>query len=392
MRFDFDRIIDRRGTNSIKHDFGEEMGKTGDLIPLWVADMDFEAPPCVKDALGKIVEHGIHGYGNIVEEYASALAHWMERRFGWKIQPEWNVKTSGIVFAVYTAVRAFTKAGQAVMIQQPVYHPFQAAVEDTGRKLVNNPLIYQDGRYTMDLVDFEEKIIKNKVKLLILCSPHNPVGRVWTREELEAMGDICLKHGVLVVSDEIHADFVFPGHTHHIFASLKPEFAEISVICTAPSKTFNVAGLQDSNILIPNPVLREEFQDALGRIGYHGPTVMAQAACMAVYREGAEWLDELLVYLKDSVDYVRSFLKDRIPKIKLVEPEGMFLLWLDCSALGLESEALDAFFTEKAGLWLNMGSGFGLGGERFMRLNIGCPRSVLEQALTQLEKAVNGLA
>lgn len=391
MEESFDTIIERRNTDSIKYDFAARRGLPEGVLPLWVADMDFRTPPCVIEALVEKSRHGIFGYSDTREDYFETLRGWFSGRFGWDINPEWLVKTPGVVYAICTAIRALTEEGDAVLVQQPVYYPFSGSVLANRRKLVVNRLVYSDGRYSIDFDDFEEKIVKNDVKLFILCSPHNPVGRVWTREELVQMGEICLKHGVIVVSDEIHQDFTYPGHRHLVFASLKPEFKDITVTCTAPTKTFNLAGLQISNIFIPNHSIRRRFKAEISRSGYSQPNIMGIVACRAAYSGGAGWLEELKKYLLGNLNFLRDFLEQRIPRIKLVEPEGTYLVWLDCSELGLDDEKLEDFIIHEAGLWLDPGTMFGAGGEGFQRINIACPRSILEKALTQLEQAVRKL-
>ncbi|MBE6906345.1 MalY/PatB family protein [Marasmitruncus massiliensis] len=388
MQYPFDRLTDRRNTDSLKYDFAEKRGKPRDILPLWVADMDFPAPPAVIEALTEKSRHGIFGYSEGREDYFAALSGWYCKNFDWEIRPEWLVKTPSVVFAICAAIRAFTKDQDAVLIQQPVYYPFTESIVSNNRKLVVNQLIYADGKYTIDLRDFEEKIVQNQVKLFILCSPHNPVGRVWTEEELTAMGDICVKHGVIVVSDEIHADFVYPGHRHLVFAGLNPAFSEITVTCTAPTKTFNLAGLQISNILIANSALRTRFRHEIGRAGYSQPNVMGLVACRAAYTQGQEWLDQLRAYLAGNLDCVRQFLQAQIPQIRLVEPEGTYLVWLDCRGLGLDDQQRERLLVEKAGLWLDTGTMFGAGGEGFERVNIACPRATLKEALGRLQKSV----
>lgn len=389
MQNNFDIIIDRKNTDSLKYDFAVRRGMPEDILPLWVADMDFRTPPCVIDALAEKSRHGIFGYSDTREDYFEVLRDWFSRQFGWNVKPEWLVKTPGVVYAFCTAIRSLTDEGDAVLIQEPVYYPFSGSIRANGRKLVVNQLIYSQGKYTIDFEDFEEKIIRNRVKLFILCSPHNPVGRVWTREELLRLGEICLKHGVLVVSDEIHADFTFPGHRHLVFADLKPEFSEMTITCTAPTKTFNLAGLQISNIFIPNQSIRRRFRQEIDKSGYSQPNIMGIVACRAAYRDGQEWLEELRKYLSGNLDYLRDFLKHNLPQIKLVEPEGTYLVWLDCSGLGLDDRELENLIVNKARLWLDSGTMFGAGGEGFQRINIGCPRAILDQALKQLQQAVN---
>lgn len=389
MKFDFDRITERKGTNSLKYDFARERGKGEDVLPLWVADMDFPAAPCILERLDKAVKHGIFGYTDSKEDYFAAVSGWYRERFGWETKESWLVKTPGVVFAIAMAIRAFTKEGDAVLIQQPVYYPFGQTVKANNRRLVNSPLKQVNGKYVMDYEDLEQKIVKENVKLFVLCSPHNPVGRVWTEEELRRVGNICLKHHVLVVSDEIHSDFVYEGHTHHIFASLDEEYADNSIICTAPSKTFNLAGLQISNIFIPNANIRKQFKRQIDATGYCEVNAMGLFACQAAYEGGAQWLDELKLYLKGNLDYIRDFLKEKLPEIKLVEPEGTYLVWLDFRELGLTEAQREELVVKRAKLWLDSGAMFGPEGEGFERVNITCPRSVLQKAMEQLERAVH---
>lgn len=388
MEYSFDRIIERKGTYSLKYDFAERYGKPGDLLPLWVADMDFQTCPAVTDALRDAVGHGIYGYSECLDDYYDILGRWFKESHHWDIEKEWVVKTPGVVFAICAAIRALTGRGDAVMIQQPVYYPFAASVLNNGRRLVNNPLRYADGKYTVDFEDFEEKIIQNDVKLFILCSPHNPVGRVWSKEELERMGDLCVRHGVLVVSDEIHADFTYPGHTHQVFAGLKPQFAQRTVTCTSPSKSFNLAGLQVSNIVIPDTDLRRKFKSEIVRTGYSQLNTMGLFACRAAYSGGKQWLADLKAYLNENLAFVRRSLRERLPQVHLVEPEGTYLLWLDFRALNLSEKQLEELIVNRARLWLDRGTMFGQEGAGFERINIACPRATLQKALLALEQAV----
>jgi cystathionine beta-lyase len=351
--------------------------------------MDFPAPQPVLDALRKAVDHGIFGYSDTKEDYYRAVSGWFRDRFGWETKPEWLVKTPGVVFALAMAVRALTQPGDAVLIQPPVYYPFFSVVRDNGRKLVESPLVYENGRYSIDFTDFEEKITQNGVKLFILCSPHNPVGRVWTREELQTLGDICQKHGVFVVSDEIHCDFAFPEHPHTVFAAAVPALAERSIVCTAPSKTFNLAGLQTSNIWIPGQTIRVAFLKEIDRSGYSQLNSLGLVACQAAYEQGGEWLDQCRAYLRGNLDFLRHFLAQHIPEIQLVEPEGTYFAWLDCSRLGLGRKELNDLVINQAKLWLDAGHIFGGGADQFQRVVLACPRATLEQALTRLERAIH---
>lgn len=389
MNCQFDNEIERKGTNSLKYDFAAERGKPDDVLPLWVADMDFQTAPPIIKALEQSAAHGIFGYSESKQEYFDALQRWYSENFQWDVEKKWLVKTPGVVFAICAAIRSLTKKGDAVLIQQPVYYPFSQSVVENERVLVNNPLVFRDGVYSIDFEDFEEKIVRNHVRLFVLCSPHNPVGRVWTKEELTRMGDICVKHGVLVVADEIHADFVYPGYRHFVFAGLKPEYADITITCTAPSKTFNLAGLQVSNIFITNSKLRHLFVDEIEKTGYSQLNTMGLLACQAAYAHGGQWLNELREYLKGNLDFTRRFLAEKLPQIKLIEPQGTYLVWLDCRALGLNEEQLEDLFVNRARLWLDRGSLFGPEGAGFERINIACPRKTLQQALLQLEKAIH---
>lgn len=390
MDFPFDRVIERKGTYSLKYDFAERYGKPQNLLPLWVADMDFQTCPAVTDALRDAAGSGIFGYSECLDDYYEALRQWFSESYSWDIQREWVVKTPGVVFAICAAVRALTQKGDAVMIQKPVYYPFSASVLNNGRRLINNPLRYADGKYTVDFEDFEAKIVQNHVKLFILCSPHNPVGRVWSKEELERMGDLCARHGVLVVSDEIHADFTYPGRTHRVFAGLKPQFAQQTVTCTSPSKSFNLAGLQISNIIIADADIRRKFLDEVARTGYSQLNTMGLLACRAAYSGGRPWLEGLKAYLSDNLAFSRRFLHERLPQVRLVEPEGTYLLWLDFRALNLTERQLEDLIVNRARLWLDRGTLFGQEGAGFERINIACPRAVLQKALFQLEQAVLG--
>ena len=386
---DFDTVIDRTHTNSLKYDFAVQRGKPKDVLPLWVADMDFQTSPEIIEALNKAVSHGIYGYSESKEEYFDAVYNWYNDNFNWQVKKEWLIKTPGVVFAIALAINALTNEGDSVLIQNPVYYPFTEVIIDNNRKLVNNSLVRNGKKYEIDFEDFEKKIIENNVKLFILCSPHNPVGRVWKKWELEKIGDICLKHNVKIVSDEIHSDFVYPENKHIVFSSLDEKYQNITITCTAPTKTFNLAGLQISNIFIPNLEIRKKVLKQLDKVGYSQVNLMGLVACEAAYKYGRQWLNELKEYLLDNLNFLRDYLETNIPQIKLIEPEGTYLIWLDCSALGLEDKELEKFIVEKAKLWLDSGYIFGKEGEGFQRINIACPRETLKKALEQLKEAVD---
>ena len=387
MPINFDEIIDRRNTSCLKHDFAVERGYPADILPFWVADMDFRAPAPVIDALKARAEHGIFGYTQIKDDYFAVLRNWFRTRHAWDIERSELIITPGVVFAIATAIRAFTEPGDAVLIQQPVYYPFANMIRQNKRTLVDNPLRLIEGRYQIDFEDFEQKIVEHGVKLFILCSPHNPVGRVWTRAELEQIAAVCLRHNVIVVADEIHEEFIRPGFRHIPFASLSEEAAAVTITCTSPSKTFNLAGLQISNIFIRNAELRRRFKDELSRTGCDEPNTLGLTGAKAAYEHGAAWLTELLAYLEENNARTKAFLAQHLPKVRLVEPEGTYLLWLDFSAYGLSDKELNEKIIHEANLWLDDGPIFGAGGSGFQRINIACPWSTLENGLEHLAKA-----
>lgn len=381
---DFDTVIDRKGTRSLKYDFAVRRGKPENVLPLWVADMDFQTSSYITDALEDMVKHGVFGYSESEEHYFEAVQNWMERHYNWHVKESWMTKTPGIVFALAMAVKAYTQENDAVLIQPPVYYPFKEVVEDNHRRLVNNTLVLgEDGTYTIDYEDFEKKIVEENVKLFILCNPHNPVGRVWTKEELERLGDICLKHGVFVVSDEIHADFAFE-RKHTVFSEVKEAYRDISMICTSPSKTFNIAGLQISNIFISNPGKATAFRRQVAAAGYSQVGLPGLVACEAAYRYGDEWLEGVLAYIKANAEFTRAYLQEHLPRVKMTKLEGTYLVWLDFRDYGLTDKELDEKILNEAGLWLDSGAVFGKCGEGFQRINIACPRKTLQQALDRL--------
>ncbi len=381
MNFDFDKITDRSNTFAEKYDLAKERNKPSDAISLWVADMDWPVAPAITDALIKRCEHGIFGYSWPDDRYYDALKKWFSERHNFEIKKEWVVNTPGVVFALCTAIKAFTNEGDSVLIQRPVYYPFSNSIRNLNRKLVNNPLIYNDGVYSIDFEDFENKIVKENVKLFILCSPHNPGGRVWKREELERLSKICLKHNVVVVSDEIHCDVTFEENTHTVFASLSKEAAQNTVVCTAPSKTFNLAGLQFSNIIIANEKLRKAFCLQLDKTGYDEPNVAGIEAAAAAYANGGEWFDQAKAYIWQNILFAEKYILQNCPKIKVCKPQGTYLLWLDFKAFDLTDRQIEDKILNKAKVWLDGGSMFGLEGEKFQRINCATPRKILEAAL-----------
>ncbi|MBR0225579.1 MAG: pyridoxal phosphate-dependent aminotransferase [Thermoguttaceae bacterium] len=385
---DFDVFVERHGTGSIKYDNAALFGVPDGLMGFWVADMDFRAPSCAQDALRKIADHGVFGYTNETDAYFDAVARWMSERHHYEVAPESLVKTPGVVFALAQCVRAFTKIGDAVVVQQPVYPPFAAVVRKNRRELVSSDLKQDDqGVYHIDFEDFERKVVEKNVKLFILCSPHNPVGRVWTRDELTRLGEICVRHGVLVVSDEIHHDFVFKG-VHTVFETIKPEFAENCVTCTAPSKTFNLAGLQTSNIFIRNKKLRDVFRAEVEACGVDGLNQAGQAAARAVYTNGGEWYEAMLKYVEGNFELAVDFINTEIPRVSTVKSEGTYLLWVDFRATGWDDDKIDRVLREDAGVWLNSGNDFGAAGRGFQRMNLACSRDYLRRGLEKMRDAL----
>ena len=386
MKYNFDEIIDRRGTDCLKYDFGPKRKGRSDLLPMWVADMDFKLPDEILADLHKRVDHGIFGYTDPLDDYFEALNHWFSTRYGYTVDPEWVTLGAGLVYAVHLSVQAFTKPGEGVMVMQPVYYPFSEAIKQNGRKLVNCQLHY-DGAYSIDFEKMEKQIKEEDVKVLIFCSPHNPVGRVWTKEELTKVADICLENGVILMIDEIHCDFVFPGHKFTSIMNLDEKYHKIVALYSSPGKTFNVAGLQSANIIIPNPELRAKFKKANTSAGYSQANCMGQVALMSCYTKGAEWVDELVEYIWGNVCYMKEFVEKNFPKAHFVDPDGTYLTWVDFSGYGLEDDDLEHLMVEEAKLWLDSGAIFGPETKQFERFNLGCPRSVVEQAMKQLKAA-----
>lgn len=380
----FDRVINRKNTRCLKYDFAVQRGMPADVLPLWVADMDFETSSYIEDALVERAKEGIFGYSEVQAPYFEIVKNWMKKHHDWEPEESWLIKTPGVVFALAMAVKAFTEPGDSVLLQLPVYYPFSEVIRDNGRRIVSNTLyLGDDNRYHIDFEDFEKKIVEEHVKLFFLCSPHNPVGRVWSREELMRMGDICLKHHVLVVSDEIHNDFVFKGQ-HHVFVGLKKEYQDITMTCTAASKTFNIASMMISNIFIPNEELRAKFKHQLDAAGISQLGVMGLVATEAAYSKGEEWYEAMLSYVKANIDFTRDFVEKHLPGVRMVDIEGTYLVWLDFKGTGLGVDELEDLIVNKAKLWLDSGKIFGESGRGFQRINVACPRSVLEEALGRI--------
>ena len=391
QNWSFDKVIDRSETQSAKWDYFEK-----DLLPLWVADMDFRVPQPIINAIIDRAKHGIFGYSYFHSAYFDSVLDWFKRRYDWEIKKEWLAFTPGVIPAINLAIQSFSNPGDKIIIQDPVYYPFFGAIQNNGRKSLSNPLNLINGRYQMNFDDLRQKVKDPRAKILILCSPHNPIGRVWTREELMQIGEICIKNEILIISDEIHCDLVYPGNKHTNFASISNNYALNSITCTSLSKTFNLAGLQLSNIIIPNKKLRQTFTNTIESVfipeefGYL-PNDLSLVAFTAAYQDCDEWLNSLLKYLQKNLEFLILFLKNNIPQIDVIEPEGTYLVWLDFRKLGIDSDKLEKFLFENAKVALDDGFKFGGGGEGFQRINIACPKSILEEALERIHNAVKEL-
>ncbi len=390
IRYDFDEEIDRRSSDSIKWATGLIFG-SDEALPMWVADMDFRVPEPVIEALVRRAQHGILGYATRPASYYQAIIDWWGRRHNWRVEKPWIVATTRVVPGLGLSILAFTNPGDKIIIQPPVYPPFLEIVTNNGRQLAYNQLKSDGQRYTMDFDDLEEKARDSRARMLILSSPHNPVGRVWSREELLRLGEVCLKHNLLIVSDEIHCDLVFPGYRHLPIASLSPDLARITITLAAPTKTFNIAGLDAAYAIIPDPLLNDRFCNQVNALHMSGGNVFGLLGLEVAYNQGEEWLDQLQGYLACNLDTLEQFFQQRIPQIKVYRPEGTYLVWLDCTGLGLPPAELKQFMVKQAKLGLNDGVPFGPGGEGFQRMNVACPRATLIRALEQLEAAVNTL-
>lgn len=384
-KYNFDELVDRTNTNCIKYDGRQMFFGTEDVLPLWVADMDFKTPDFIINALKERLEHEVLGYTFRDDSYAASITNWLEKRHAWKVEKEWLSFSPGVVAGLTLAIEAFSKPGDEVIVQPPVYFPFFDSVKGTGRKMVENPLKLENGRYTFDLEDLKQKIT-SETKLLLLCNPQNPGGMVWTREELEALTAICLENKVLIISDEIHSDLVFEGHKHIPLPTISEEVAQSCVVCMAGSKTFNIAGLTTSFVVIPNKRLLARYERELKVPHLHMGNIFGSVALETAYREGEAWLEQMLVYLQENMQLVRTYLKENLPQVVPMEPEATYLVWLDFNALGLSDEELNERLL-KAGVGLNRGVQFGKQGGGYMRINIGCQRSTLLQALECIKAA-----
>ena len=384
MKYDFDEIIPRRGTNSYKWDSARD----ADILPMWVADMDFRTAPPVVEALRKRVEHGIFGYVRVPDAYYAAVTNWFARRHDWQIEKEWIIYTTGVVPALSAVIKALTVPGDKVMVQTPVYNCFFSSIRNNGCGMIANPLIYRNGTYQIDFADLEQKAADPNVKVLLLCNPHNPAGRVWTKQELTRIGDICIRNNVWVVADEIHCELVFPGHTYIPFASISQEFLMHSVTCNSPSKAFNLAGLQIANIISADTDIRMKIDKAININEVCDVNPFGVEALMAAYNDSAEWLEELKQYLFGNYNYLRAYFEEYLPEFPVSMLEGTYLVWVDCSVLNQSSDEIVKTLLEKEKLWVNEGSLYGEVGEGFIRINIACPRQQLIEGLNRLRRAL----
>ncbi len=386
--YNFDEVIDRHGTGSVKWDTLKDRYGTDDLLPLWIADMDFRSPQPIIDALVSKVKQGVYGYSYLTQSYYDSVIGWYDRRYSWKIKSEWIVFTPGVIPAVSFAVQGFTNPGDKVIVQTPVYYPFFKAIESNGRHVLYNPLRLKNDHYEMDFTDLKEKVLDPRAKMIILCSPHNPVGRVWTRDELQQLGDICVDNGIMIVADEIHSDLMYPGVKFTNFASISQKFEQNSITCTSATKTFNLAGLQGSNIIIPNKRIRQTFENTVASAGTHNPNSFVSDAFQAGYDRCDDWLDQLMLYISGNLHFLKEFLKENMPEVKVIEPEGTYLCWLDFREIESDPATLEKLMIKDAKIALDEGYIFGPEGEGFERINLACPRSILERALTQIANAL----
>ena len=381
MKYNFDEIIPRRGTNSYKWD----SAAAADTLPMWVADMDFRAAPAIIDALLRRAKHGIFGYTRVPDAYYEAVTGWFERRHGWRMEKEWIVYTTGVVPALSAIIKALTAPGDKVLVQTPVYNCFFSSIGNNGCEIVTNSLVYENETYRMDFGDLEEKASDPKVKLLLLCNPHNPAGRVWSREELLKLGEICLRHGVFVVADEIHCELTYAGHAYTPFASLSEAFLLHSATCTSPSKAFNLAGLQIANITIADSDIRHRVDKAININEVCDVNPFGVEALITAYNEGEDWLEAVKAYLYDNYLYLRKFFEEQLPEFPVTRLEGTYLVWVNCSVLNRSSEDLEESLLREARVRFNAGSMYGTDGDGFLRINIACPRKLLQEGLNRFK-------
>ncbi|KAA6352418.1 Cystathionine beta-lyase PatB [termite gut metagenome] len=385
MKYNFDKIIPRRHTHSSKWD----SAKDDTILPMWVADMDFMTAPPVIEALIKRAQYGIFGYTKVPDAYYEAITGWFSRRYSFEIQKSWILFTTGVIPALSAIIRSLTVPGDKIIIQSPVYNYFYTTICENECEVTPNDLIYENGNYTVDFAGLEKIAADPKAKLLLLCHPHNPVGRVWTKEELEKIGNICFRNGVTVISDEIHCDFVYPGRQHIPFASISPEFLRRSVTCTSPSKTFNIAGLQVANIFVSDSDIRECIRKVLSRNKVYDVNSFAVNGLIAAYNEGEDWLQQLVIYLYENYLFLKEFLATNLSQLKVIPLQATYLVWLDCSALGKSSKEIAGILLNEGKLWLNEGTMYGTNGDSFMRINIACPRPLLNEGLNRMKQALS---
>ena len=386
--WNFDELIDRKNTNSSKWDGTDKMFQKENLLPMWIADMDFLSPRPITEAIINRAEHGVFGYTFLSPEYYKAVINWFQRRYNWTIEKKWIFFTPGVLPGLSFSVQAFSSPGDKIIVQNPVYTPFYQIIKNNDRKRLLNPLKLLNGHYEMDFKDLRAKARHPRAKLMILCNPHNPTGRVWTREELTTLGEICIENQILVIADEIHCDLVYPGFRFTPFASISNEFAQNSIICNSPSKTFNIPSLKLANVIIPNAQLRTKFSRIRQSHHITTPNCFVSSVLEAAYNECEEWVDELKVYLKANLEFLKQFIRENIPEIKVIEPEGTYLVWLDFRGLGFNSKEITKILFDKAKVALWEGGLFGNGGKGFERINIACPRSILSEGLNRIVKAI----
>lgn len=386
--WNFDKTLNREGTNCIKYDLREDTFGRKDVIPMWVADMDFNTPDFIVNALQDRLNHPIYGYTSRPKEYYSSIIDWHIKRHNWKMEREWISFSPGVVPALNFCTLAFTQPGDGIIVQPPVYFPFFSAVEAHGRKLIYNQLKETSDGWVMDFESLES-IISSSTKMIIISNPHNPVGRAWTEPELRKLADICLKNKILILSDEIHCDLVLPGYKHIPVASLSEEIAESTITCLAPSKTFNLAGLSTSSVVISNPDIRRSFKKTIEGLHIGNGNLFGSIASTAAYSMGYDWLDALLDYIDDNIEFADEYCRKMIPEIIPVKPEATYMIWLDCRKFGMTGKELKDFFVKSAGVGMNEGSSFGPGGEGFMRMNVATSRSIVAKAMEQIEKAIS---